>query len=225
MRLAWTPPGRSLTRRLRRVHRLQPPVRSIGGLRGFHLPSGLARFAKRAKGHLRHPGSPGRNRGGLATLLSTAATFETAPALSFDGTNYLAVWQDARLGSGSDIYGVRVATDETVLDAEANCGLGRRDGRDRSGGRRQRRRLAWSRGRTCAAAPSTSTPAEWPPRARCLTRRVWQSPPLPAPKSVRTSLAMAPGTLWSGRMHAAAATTSTVRGWTPPARCSTRAGS
>ena len=47
--------------------------------------------------------------------VSRSANSETNPAVAFDGTNYLVVWQDNR-GSGFDLYGVRVSASGSVLD-------------------------------------------------------------------------------------------------------------
>ncbi len=48
--------------------------------------------------------------------VSTAADRQERPALAFNGTRYLAVWQDRRSG-GFDIYGARVSTSGSVFDA------------------------------------------------------------------------------------------------------------
>jgi hypothetical protein len=51
---------------------------------------------------------------GLA--ISTAAGGQYVPALAFDGTNYLAAWQDSRSGASFDIYGARVSRVGTVFE-------------------------------------------------------------------------------------------------------------
>jgi hypothetical protein len=51
----------------------------------------------------------------LAFSISSAAQYQKYPALAFDGTNYLVVWQDGR-NSSSDIYGARVTRQGAVLD-------------------------------------------------------------------------------------------------------------
>ena len=54
--------------------------------------------------------------------LSIMYASQTYPAVAFDGTNYLVVWQDERSGTGSageahdDIYAARVTQDGTSLD-------------------------------------------------------------------------------------------------------------
>jgi len=49
--------------------------------------------------------------------ISTAADNQNFPAVDFDGTNYLVVWQDSRNVASSDIYGARVSVGGSVLDA------------------------------------------------------------------------------------------------------------
>jgi MYXO-CTERM domain-containing protein len=48
--------------------------------------------------------------------LTQAANDEISPAVAFDGTNYLVVWQDHRSTTSWDVYGARVSAAGTVLD-------------------------------------------------------------------------------------------------------------
>jgi hypothetical protein len=50
-------------------------------------------------------------------IISQAADDQYAPALAFDGANFLVVWEDPRTGGISNIYGARVTTQGTVLDS------------------------------------------------------------------------------------------------------------
>ncbi len=49
-------------------------------------------------------------------VISDAADIQECPAVAFDGTNYLVVWDDYRSGTSLDIYGARVGTDGALLD-------------------------------------------------------------------------------------------------------------
>ncbi len=49
--------------------------------------------------------------------ISTATAAQTTPVAAWDGTRFLVVWQDGRIGSGTQIYGARVSTLGTVQDA------------------------------------------------------------------------------------------------------------
>ncbi|MDH5185944.1 MAG: T9SS type A sorting domain-containing protein [candidate division WOR-3 bacterium] len=48
-------------------------------------------------------------------IISTEASNQLSSSTAFDGTNYLAVWQDGR-GNGYDIYGARIDQNGTILD-------------------------------------------------------------------------------------------------------------
>jgi len=49
-------------------------------------------------------------------VISTAANAQMAPAVAFDGTNYLVVWVDNRAGGSTDIYAARLSPTGTILD-------------------------------------------------------------------------------------------------------------
>ena len=53
---------------------------------------------------------------GSSQLLSRGANAETRPAVAYNGTKYLVVWEDRRPGATTDIYGARLLADGTVLD-------------------------------------------------------------------------------------------------------------
>jgi hypothetical protein len=50
----------------------------------------------------------------LGIAITTATNYQQAPSIAFDGTNYLAVWEDAR--NTRNIYGSRISRSGTVLD-------------------------------------------------------------------------------------------------------------
>jgi hypothetical protein len=52
----------------------------------------------------------------LGFVISVAGNLQVAPALAFDGANFLVVWQDYRNGVYSDIYGTRVTPGGELLD-------------------------------------------------------------------------------------------------------------
>ena len=52
----------------------------------------------------------------LAIPITTAANNQEFPAVCFDGSNYLVVWQDHRYGSSWQIYGARVSPFGVVLE-------------------------------------------------------------------------------------------------------------
>ncbi|UQA64072.1 MYXO-CTERM sorting domain-containing protein [Polyangium aurulentum] len=49
-------------------------------------------------------------------VISTATGSQRYPALGFDGTNYLAVWEDRRSNNSYDVYGARVSPAGSILD-------------------------------------------------------------------------------------------------------------
>lgn len=51
-------------------------------------------------------------------MLSTSANWQEHVSVAFDGTNFLLVWEDTRSSDSSDIYGMRIEQDGTVLDPE-----------------------------------------------------------------------------------------------------------
>ena len=51
-----------------------------------------------------------------AITISSAAYHKVKPALSFNGTNYLVAWEECRNEFYTDIYGIRMSGDGTLLD-------------------------------------------------------------------------------------------------------------
>jgi hypothetical protein len=62
-------------------------------------------------------GTNGSVLGPTGIVISSAPNTQGNPAIAFDGSKFLVVWEDQRSDSRGDIYGARVAPAGTVLDA------------------------------------------------------------------------------------------------------------
>ena len=75
-------------------------------------------------------GSGSAARFGFRTMPSGAAGDQTAPALAFDGSNYLVAWQDEQPTALFDVFGVRISPGGTLVDEDA-FGISRAPGAQR----------------------------------------------------------------------------------------------
>src|SRR5262249_62264903 len=51
--------------------------------------------------------------------ISTDASAQASPAVSFNGTNWLVAWEDFRSGTSADVFAARVSTAGVLLDSAA----------------------------------------------------------------------------------------------------------
>jgi hypothetical protein len=100
--------------------------------------------------------------GGIA--ISTSTNYQRVPAVAFDGTNYLVVWEDYHSASSWDIYGARVSVGGEVLDPN---GLAISTAADDQ----RFPAIAKGAGRTAAIVYSSYTPA--PYGCFCISRNFW----------------------------------------------------
>jgi uncharacterized protein (TIGR03382 family) len=55
----------------------------------------------------------------MGIVLDTSLSPQQSPTVTFDGAHFIVVWEDHRGGPLSDLYGLRVAADGTLLDQPA----------------------------------------------------------------------------------------------------------
>jgi hypothetical protein len=95
-------------------------VQALGDMSGLSSDE-PSRVPGRLSDRFPEPGSEQSLDGG-SFLLDTNSTLAPAPgsqsrpAVAFDGTNFLVVWEDKRVGSYADICGARVTPQGTLLD-------------------------------------------------------------------------------------------------------------
>jgi len=91
--------------------------------------------------------------------ISTAANSQYYPAVGFDGTNYLVVWQDSRLRPYHDIYGTRISVGGVVLDTAgiAICTAANEQGNPSIAFDGTNYMVVWQDGRSGSSADSYGT--------------------------------------------------------------------
>ena len=103
-----------------RLHRGEHPGLAGGGLERHRLPGGvedLRRAPTPADIYGSRVSATGTVLDPTGIAISTAANYQGTPAVAWNGTDFLVVWQDTRSNPSSyDIYGARVSAAGSVLD-------------------------------------------------------------------------------------------------------------